>query len=115
MTDYLKQNQKAGDHSTNVQAQRVEIHHHHASSLAEVQQLCMNLFADNFLRLQSIARDTAENRAREITEKFLQELMTRNPAGLEAAAEPDMQAAIFTAQRDYARFGTKQLEDLLVE
>ena len=114
MTDYLNQNQKAGDHSTNVQALKAEIHHH-GLTVPDVRQICMDLFEANFYRLQSAARETAEGRAKEITERFLQELNTKNRAGLEAAADPDMQAAIFTAQRDYARFGTKHLEDVLVD
>lgn len=114
MSDSLKQNQKAGDHSTNVQAGRIEIHQH-GLTVPDVRQICLDLFEANFYKLQSVARETAENRAREITERFVQELHARNPAGLESAADPDMQAAIFTAQRDYARFGTEHLEDLLVE
>lgn len=124
MTDSLKQSQRAGDHSTNVQAQQVEIHHHHhyqgltpaeaQQVLAEAQRTLMGLFEENFLRLQASARRIAEERAREITETFLAELMERNPAGLECAQDPDMQAVLFTAQRDYARSGSEDLEQVLV-
>jgi hypothetical protein len=115
MNDSLKQNQRTGDNSTNLQAQRIEVHQHLGLSLAEVKQEFMALFEANFYRLQSIARTTAEQRAIAITERFLAELMQRNPSGLQAADDPDMQAAIFTAQRDYARSGREDLEQVLVD
>lgn len=114
MSDSLKQTQKAGDHSTNVQGERVELHYHHGLTLAEVRQEFLDLFEANFYRLQSVARATAQQRATEITEKFLAEMSERNPSGLQACQDPDMQAAIFAAQRDYARSGRQDLERLLV-
>jgi hypothetical protein len=116
MSDSLKQTQKAGDHSTNVQGESVELHyHHHGLTLAEVRQEFLDLFEANFYRLQSVARETAQQRATEITEKFLVEMSLRNPSGLQACQDPDMQAAIFTAQREYARKGDKDLSELLVD
>ncbi len=114
MNDSLKQSQQTGDHSTNIQAQTVEIHHH-GLTVPEVRKEFMALFEANFYRLQSVARETAEQRAKEVTEKFLGELAARNPAGLLAARDPDMQAAVFTAQREYARSGGEDLEQVLVE
>jgi len=116
MSDSLKQDQRAGDHSTNVQAQHVEIqqHIHQGLTLEEARKEFMALFADNFYRLQSLARETAERRAREITERFLADLMQRNPAGLGTAEDPDFQAVLFTAQREYARSGREELSDMLV-
>jgi hypothetical protein len=118
MSNSLKQDQRAGDNSTNLQAQHVEVHqhhHYHGLSVEQAGQLFMSLFEANFYRLQSVARQTAEERAGEITEKFLAELMRRNPAGLAVAQDPDMQAVIFTAQREYARSSRQDLEEVLID
>lgn len=117
MAETHKQNQIAGDQSTNIQARSVAIHQHNYYSPKpdEVKQELTALFEANFLRLQSLARTTAEERATAITERFLSELMSRNQAGLAAAQDPDVQAAIFTAQRDYARSGRDDLEQVLVD
>jgi hypothetical protein len=115
MSDSLKQSQTAGDHSTNLQAQRIEIHQHQGLTLAEAREEFMTLFEANFCRLQSVARETAQQRATNITEKFLAELSRRNPSGLQACQDPDMQAAVFSAQREYARSGRKELEKVLID
>jgi hypothetical protein len=100
-----------------VQAQTVYIeqHIHHGLTQEQTRAELLALFEDNFYRLQSLARQTAEERAAAITERFLAELMRHNPAGLESAQDPDMQAAIFTAQREYARSGRQDLEEVLID
>jgi hypothetical protein len=117
MSNSLKQDQRAGDHSLNVQGQVVHIEQqiHQGLTPEQARSELIALFEENFYRLQSVARQTAEERAGEITEKFLDELKHRNPAGLEAAQDVDMQAAIFDAQKAYARTGDKDLSDLLVD
>jgi hypothetical protein len=114
MSDSVKQTQKAGDHSENVQGQHVEIHHH-GLTLSDARQLFLDLFEANFYRLQSVARRTAEERAAELTEKYLDQLLKRSPSALDSSADPGMQAAILTAQWEYARSGDKDLSALLVD
>ena len=108
-----KQTQKGGDHSTNIQAHAVAITQ--GPSVAEVRALALDVFRANFLELAGQAAEAARARAEEITEKFLKELQQQHKQGLKQAQDPDFQYALYTAQREYARCGDKELGDLLVD
>jgi hypothetical protein len=82
---------------------------------AEVRDVALGVFRENFYKLAGIAQDTAEIRAREITENFLVKLQKEFPPGLEKSNDPDFQYALFTVQREYARNGDKDLGALLVD
>jgi hypothetical protein len=113
MTENGKQIQKSGDDSINIQAGQISIVR--GLSVEDVKSIALDVFKSNFYELSGIAKDTAKERAEEITNKFLAELMSRNPDGLQSAEDPDVQYAIFTAQREYARTGDKELGDILVD
>lgn len=107
------QRQSGGDGSVNLQGQSIVIHQ--GLSVEEVRTIALDIFRSNFYELAGFAKDVAEARAQQITNQFLEELQERNPEGLDRAIDPDMQYAIFTAQREYARSGDKQLGDILVD
>ena len=109
-----KQNQRGGDNSTNFQAEQIIVVQQ-GPSLAEVRQVAIEVFKENFLQGKGKARETAEQRGEEITEKFLGELQKQNPEGLSKAEDPDFQDAMFNVQKEYARTGDKDLGDLLVD
>lgn len=113
MAKSSKQIQKAGDASLNVQAQQISISK--GLSYEDAKGIALDVFKSNSYRLRGIAADTAKRRAEEITDKFLADLMDRNPDGLQNAEDPDLQYAIFSMQRDYARTGDKELGDILVD
>lgn len=77
--------------------------------------VALDVFQANFYQLSSMAVETAKARAQEITEDFLSKLASENPAGLSQSNDPDFQYVLFSAQREYARCGDKELEDLLVD
>ena len=81
----------------------------------EARQIALDVFKANALELAGIARDVAESRVNEITERYLGDLLRRNPAALASFRDPDMQYAIFMAQREYARSGSEELEQMLVD
>lgn len=108
-----KQSQKGGDHSTNIQAHAVTVTQ--GVSVADVRALALDVFRANFLELAGQAANVARSRAEEITEKFLAELQDQHQQGLKQAQDPDFQYALYTAQREYARSGDKELGDLLVD
>jgi hypothetical protein len=108
-----KQIQKAGDASLNIQAG--QIHISKGLSYEDVKTIALDVFKSNFYQLAGVAKDTARKRAEEITDKFLADLMTRNPEGLQNVEDPDFQYAMFTAQKAYARTGDKELGDILVD
>lgn len=114
MPDDVNQHQRSGDQSINVQSGR-DVTITTGLSVTEARQIALDVFNANFLRLSDTARQIASERAAEITDKFIRELSARNPNALNAAQDPDMQSALFTAQREYARSGDHDLADVLVD
>lgn len=84
-------------------------------SYSEVRDVALDVFRANFYQLAGVAAETASVRAQEITESFLSKLEKENPSGISKSNDPDFQYALFTAQREYARCGDKELEALLVD
>lgn len=107
-----KQQQKAGDQSTNVQAGAIIVQ---GVSYDDARQIALDLYEANFARLAEQAADIARSRVESIIDRFLADLAERHPAGLESAYDPDMQYALLTAQRAYARSGDDDLQDILVD
>ena len=108
-----KQEQKAGDNSTNVQARDITVYQ--GLTYEDVKQVALDVFRQNFIQLSGKARETIQKRGEDITEKFLDQLQHENPAGFAKAEDPDFQHALFTVQKEYARTGDKDLGDLLVD
>lgn len=108
-----KKSQQAGNNSVNIQAEHVSINS--GLTIAHVKEIAIEIFESNFYKLTGLARETADKRAREITDQFIQELAQKNPAGMQAADDPDFQHSLFTAQKEYARCGYKELGNILVD
>lgn len=108
------QQQQAGDHSTNIQGQSVTVVQNGVSYL-EVREIALDIFKSNFYKLSEQAALTAQKRAEEVTDNFLQKLRDEKPQALEAMATPDMQFNLFTVQKEYARTGDLELSELLVD
>lgn len=113
MSERAQQTQKGGPDSTNIQADQLIVVQ--GLSVADVREIALDIFKNNFVQLSEVARETAETRAREITETFLQKLKQDNEAGLQRAESPDFQLSLLTVQREYARHGDQELADLLVD
>jgi len=107
------QEQRSGNSSTNVQAGgNVTIM---GVTYNEARQIADDLFKANFLTLQGEARNIAQQRAEELINEFLTALQTEKTVNIDVVKDPDMQHALFTAQRDYARSGSTDLSKLLVD
>ncbi|WP_422448084.1 LPO_1073/Vpar_1526 family protein [Thermoanaerobacterium sp. DL9XJH110] len=113
MLDGIKQVQKSGNNSTNIQANEVKIIN--GITYSEARQIAEEVFEANFYRLSEQAMQVAKARANEITDYFLSELQKRAPNALSSMLDPDMQFALYTSQREYARTGDKDLGQLLVD
>lgn len=105
--------QKSGDNSINIQAESFNLHS--GLSISHVRELAMEVFESNFYKMVGIAKETAEERAKEITDLFVKELAARNPNGLKATEDPDFLHSLFIAQREYAKSGERDLGDILVD
>lgn len=110
-----KQEQHVAEGSTAIQAGGNVNITYTGLTYSEVRAVALDVFKANFHKLAGIARETALARAEEITERFLSKLQNEYPRGLQKATDPDFQYVLFSAQRDYARSGDKDLGDLLVD
>lgn len=107
-----RQSQSGGDFSTNIQAENVTLT---GLTYADVKNIAIDVFNQNFLTLSEQADAVARERAEIITEKYLSELRVQNPEGIKSAQDPDFQYALFTVQKEYARIGDDELGDLLID
>ena len=84
-------------------------------SFLEVKEIALTVFENNFYKLAGKAKETAMNRAEDVTEKFVKKLQVENPSGISKSEDPDFQHALFTVQQNYARSGDNDLGDLLID
>lgn len=108
------QSQEAGDDAINVQAGR-DVSVSVGLSLADVRQVAMDVYRANFLELAGQAADIARDRVNDFVDTFTDTLGREAPGALEEMRNPDMQYALFTAQREFARSGEKDLGEMLVK
>lgn len=106
-----RQDQRSGDNSVNIQGETVTVTQ--GLSYAEARQAALDVFEANFYRLAGLAKDTARKRAEELVDNFLAEAQKAG-APIDEAQNPDMQYAVFAAQKAFARSGDGDLGDLLV-
>jgi hypothetical protein len=108
----MNQRQTSGDNSTNYQ---VAGDLHAGLSYRDVKEIADDVFRQNFTHLAADAACTAEERAREICDKFLDKLTEESPESLANARYPDFQRALFRVQEEFATTGDENLGDLLVD
>jgi hypothetical protein len=108
----MSQRQSGGDNSTNYQ---VAGNLHVGLSYSDAKAIAEEVFCKNYLQLATEAASIAEERAREISEKFLSRLYREAPEALANARSPDFQRALFRVQEEFATTGDADLGDLLVD
>lgn len=105
--------QEGGENSTNLQGQSIVINQ--GITYQDAKNIAIDVFKSNYLELSAKAAETAKQRAEELVDDFLNEVQKRNPKSINAMENPGMQYAIFTAQKEYAKTGDKDLSDMLVD
>jgi hypothetical protein len=113
MNSKAKQTLKSGDNSTNLQAQNMTVNQ--GMSYSDVKAIALDVFNANFLALSKEALKTANERAEEITNNFIQRLKTEKPDLLDRVKDPGFQYALFEAQKNYAKNGDKDMSAVLVD
>lgn len=106
-----KQVQKSGDASLNIQGRDISI----GLTYSEARQVAMDVFEANFYRLQSVAAETAYKRAEEFLDSYFEKMAENQENSIPEAQNPDFQYALYSAQKEYARTGDKELGELLVQ
>ncbi|WP_067899912.1 LPO_1073/Vpar_1526 family protein [Nocardia vaccinii] len=106
--------QRAGDYAQQIQANNVEVHNHGLSA-ADVVEIAMVVFKQNFTELSESAMAKAFERVEQFTEVLMRRLQDLYPSGVESASEPAIQRAIYSAQTEYATSGDWDLGHTLVD
>lgn len=106
------QKQQGGDHSTNVQAESVTIN---GISYSDARTIALDVYKANFLELSQSAAQLARARAEELTDSFLSKLKEEHESSISELQQPAMQAALYEAQKQYAKTGDADLEGMLVD
>lgn len=81
----------------------------------QVAKQTIDLFMDNFPKLQSLAKETAELRATELCNEILKKLEEKQVKDFTPFTQPDVQFVLYEAQKNYARFGEKEVMKILTE
>lgn len=84
-------------------------------SPAEASRQMTALFLENFPKLQELAAQTARQRAVTLCAAVLRRLEEKGITDLTPFSDPDVQYAVYHAERDFARFGTETLLRTLSE
>ena len=75
----------------------------------------IDLFKDNFPKLQALAKEIAEQRATELCNEILKKLENKQVKDFTPFTQPDVQFVLYEAQKNYARFGEKEVMKILTE
>ena len=113
MINDKKLKQESGYQSTNIQGQTVNVYQ--GLTYSDAKEIALDVFKSNFIQLKSEAAKIAAERAEEITESILSKLSDKAPETLKEFEQPAMQDALYTAQKEFAKSGDKDLGDLLVD
>lgn len=71
------------------------------------------IFLDNFPKLQRIAEEIAQQRVDELCSEILKTLEKQQNSNYGAFSDPDVQFVLWNTERDYARFGQKEMLEIL--
>lgn len=105
--------QEGAENSTNLQGQSIIINQ--GITYQDAKNIAIDVFKSNYLELSEKAANTAKQRAEELVDDFLTEIQERKPEAINSMENPGMQYAIFTAQKEYAKSGDKDMSDMLVD
>ena len=82
-------------------------------SATEATKIAIDLFHENFPKLQQEAQKIIESRIEEFCNETVKKIVAKKGNDFSAFADPDMQYCLIEAQKDYARFGTTELRNSL--
>jgi hypothetical protein len=113
-----KQDASGGDNSTFNQAGgdvNLSTTNNYGMGYSEVKDLFMNLFHIHFLELGKDVENLIDERAEIAITDYLNKLVAEDPNLIQKTRDPDIRYDIIEVQKNYARFGDKEMSDLLVD
>ena len=100
----IEQKQSLGNTGTQVGVQN----NYYGLTPQQACQMAMELFYENFPKLQEDAKALVEKRVTTLMDEIAVQLSKKNITDMSPLAEPDVQYTIYEAQKNYARFATKE-------
>ncbi len=106
MSDSINIEQKSafGSETTQIATQN----NYYGLTPEQASKMAMGLFYDNFPRLQDEARALVEKRVAEMMDEIAIQLHRKKVTDMSPMSEPDVQYAVYEAQKNYARFATNE-------
>jgi hypothetical protein len=81
----------------------------------QAREISLEVYRANAIELTGVAAREAAARAEQLIETFLAKLQADKPEGMQSIAQPDMQWTLYRAQREFARSGEEELQNVLVD
>lgn len=108
MTDNISIIQKSalGSDTTQIGTQN---NNYYGLTPTEASQMAVNLFMDNFPKLQEEAMKTVQERVDEIIAEIVSQIENKYAGNYSSFSKPDMQYILVEAEKGYARKGTPEL------
>lgn len=107
------QRQQGGDRSVNLQGETVI--YQSGITVSDARDIAEDVFKANALELAGIAKEVATARCQEWSALFLSRLSQESPDLLGKLVDPDIQYALFSAQKNFARSGDQVLGHALID
>lgn len=111
----LSQKQSSGDNSWNIQAQADVNVTVTGISASDALAIAQSVGRENLMEMQGIASQIVDERLEQFNRKLVERTVQEAPEALHAVQDPDVQYSLLTAQREYARSGSEQLGDTLID
>lgn len=108
----VKQEQKGGLGSENTQI--AVQNNNYGLTARDAMEMTLQLFRDNFPKLQQEAYEIVEKRINEFTETFFQKLAVSEFSNYQKFVDPAIQYTLFKAQKEYAKTGDEELKEYLI-
>ncbi|WP_419742414.1 LPO_1073/Vpar_1526 family protein [Paraclostridium dentum] len=108
----IKQEQKGGKESTNIQV--ANVNNFQGIGYNDVKCICRDLFEQNFITLKNEALEVVQERIEIFNNKYIDKLIDEKIENISELKKPDMQFVLYEAQKSYARNGGNNLLEILV-
>jgi len=103
--------QSGGDYSNNYQAETIN---KFGLSYTDVKAIANELIEKNFQKLSKIAHEQAISRIQEIVKDVIEEIKKQDGLNTDKFADPDIQSSLFSIQVSYAKSGSPNLKNWLI-
>lgn len=113
MPDSITITQRAAIGSDTTQIGTQNNNYYEGLTPTQASQLAIDLFMDNFPKLQEAAMKTVQERVNEIIQEIVSKIEEKYAGNYAAFSKPDMQYILVEAEKGYARKGTPELCSIL--